>query len=153
LEALVIDSAGRRLFVGDEDGRLIRYDVGSDGGVANGTVLGTHEVAACNAIALAQDGAYVVTGSFDTTARLWEFSPDGKDVKYLTLSGKSGAVKSVAVSPDGKWIAVGTAEGPVFLWDAARCRMILRASGGDVRRSKPPLPTTALRNTNGKAAL
>ena len=60
------------------------------------------------------DGAFVVTASRDTSARIW----DTKTGKLLhTLHGHYGLVTDASFSPDGQWVATagpGTAE----LWAA-----------------------------------
>jgi WD40 repeat protein len=62
--------------------------------------------------AFSNDGKWLVTGSGDSTARVWEVS-SGKQV--LLLSGNSEWVKSVAFSPDGTKILTGSDS--VRLWD------------------------------------
>lgn len=55
------------------------------------------------------DGKFLVTASEDKTARVWSL-PDGRLLKTLRLPvapGDVGKVNAVAISPDGKLIAVG----------------------------------------------
>ncbi|HLO17147.1 MAG TPA: hypothetical protein VK206_20095, partial [Anaerolineales bacterium] len=61
------------------------------------------------------DGKYVLTGSLDKTARLWDVQT-GKEVRQLI--GHSDAVDDVAFSPDGKYVATASWDQTARLWDA-----------------------------------
>jgi WD40 repeat protein len=79
----------------------VRWFTG-DGRLA--ATLGTHG-AAVNALAVSADGRRAVTGSDDRTARVWDLQA-GTLVHTLE---DEGAVRLVAISPDGATIAtVGT---------------------------------------------
>lgn len=68
-------------------------------------------------VAFSSDGKYVVTGSFDSTLKLWE-TATGKEIK--TFGGAAGHQKqvlTVAVSPDGLSIASGSADNTLKIWD------------------------------------
>jgi len=64
------------------------------------------------AVAFSPDGAYLASGSFDETVRLWRVS-DGALLR--TLNGHTGSVLSVAFSPDGAYLASGSADRTVRL--------------------------------------
>ena len=59
------------------------------------------------------DGKYILTGSGDATARLWDLN--GKMIRIFI--GHSGYVNSVAISPDGKSILTGSTDRSARLWD------------------------------------
>ena len=63
-------------------------------------------------VAFSPDGKYVVSGSYDNTARVWEAST-GKEIARLT---HDGAVNSVAFSPDGRTLASGSHDNTIRLW-------------------------------------
>ena len=60
------------------------------------------------------DGKFLVTGSMDQTARVWD-AVTGRE--FFLLEGHAGFVNSVRVSPDGNWIATGSER--VRLWNLA----------------------------------
>jgi WD40 repeat protein len=68
------------------------------------------------AVAFAPDGKTLVTGSWDTSLRLWD-TATGKLVRNLV--GHTAPVQSAAISPDGKTLASGDAEGKVMLFNCA----------------------------------
>lgn len=87
--------------VGAEDTTLIRILVGHSDWVNSG--------------AFSPDGTHILTGSDDTTARLWD-SHSGHLLH--SFEGHSGSVESVAFSPDGQYIVTSDNRGQVLLWRA-----------------------------------
>ncbi len=67
-------------------------------------------------IAYSPDGKYLLTGSTDETARLWD-AATGREVRQFI--GHTNTVWGVAFSPDGKHILTGSFDKTVRLWDAA----------------------------------
>ena len=68
-------------------------------------------------VAFSPDGRRIVTGSADTTAKVWE-AASGQEL--LTLKGQSGFIRSVAFSPDGQGIFTGSDDQTVRVWEAVR---------------------------------
>jgi tetratricopeptide (TPR) repeat protein len=65
-------------------------------------------------VAVSPDGARIVTGSHDNTARVW----DAKTFAELAvLKGHTDEVSSVAVSPDGARIVTGSHDNTARVWD------------------------------------
>jgi WD40 repeat protein len=57
----------------------------------------------------------VLTGSYDSTAKLWD-AETGQEIR--TFGGHTGHVRSVAFSPDGARVLTGSDDGTAKLWDA-----------------------------------
>lgn len=67
-------------------------------------------------VAFSPDRKYVLTGSSDKTAKLWDVATSTVE---RTFSGHTGSVESVAFSPDGKYILTGSSDKTAKLWDAS----------------------------------
>jgi WD40 repeat protein len=80
------------------------------------TVSGTLEghTAAVYSAAYTPDGKNIVTGSFDSTVKIWDASTR-KAIK--TLEGHTGLVLSVALDPAGKRIVTGSLDKSARIWD------------------------------------
>src|SRR5690348_14286607 len=77
-------------------------------------------------VAFSPDGAVIVTGSFDGTARTWEVAT-GRPL--VTFAGHDKGIIGVAFSPDGKRVATASLDGTVRLWNAASGAMVLFIAG------------------------
>jgi WD40 repeat protein len=69
-----------------------------------------------NSVAFSPDGARVLTGSDDNTARLWD-AATGKEIR--AFKGHKESVHSVAFSPDGTRVLTGSMDSTARLWDVA----------------------------------
>jgi TIR domain/WD domain, G-beta repeat len=78
------------------------------------------------AIRFSPDGTRVLTGSSDTTARLWD-AASGKPIAIL--AGHKGPVWAVAFSPDGTRVLTGSGDGTARLWDAVSGKPIATLAG------------------------
>jgi WD40 repeat protein len=78
------------------------------------------------AVAVAPDGSWLATASYDGTARIWD-SATGRE--RAVLVGHSGPVQAVAVAPDGSWLATGGDDATARIWDAASGRERATLSG------------------------
>jgi WD40 repeat protein len=65
-------------------------------------------------VAISPDGKYVVTGSGDQTAILWE-SSSGK--KLRTFQGHASWIKGVAMSGNCVYLVTGSADRTAILWE------------------------------------
>jgi predicted NACHT family NTPase len=65
--------------------------------------------------AFSPDGKFIVTGSNDHTAGIWD-ATTGQPLR--TLQGHESWVNSAAFSPDGKFIVTGSVDNTARIWDA-----------------------------------
>lgn len=68
-------------------------------------------------VAISPDGRWLVTGSRDKTARLWDLTTTNSAQRPLVLRGHDDFVNSVAISPNGKWLVTASADSTARLWD------------------------------------
>jgi hypothetical protein len=77
-------------------------------------------------VAFSPDGQRIVTGSWDSTAKVWE-AAGGREL--LTLNGHNGGVCSVAFSADGQRIVTGSDDNTAKVWEASSGRELLPLKG------------------------
>lgn len=127
-----------RQIVATSEARLLRYDVTS------GTLLRVLDAphGVLRAVAWSPDGAQLlITAFYDHDGHL-EQAEDGALVRTIPLGGEGAGV---AFSPDGRWAAVGTEDGPITLVD--------RVHGGPDRvLSEPRRPSESLAFVGGVLA-
>jgi WD40 repeat protein len=87
-------------------------------------------------LAFSPDGTQLASAGYDGMVRLWEV-PSGKMIKELRAApppppktdGEPLIVWSLAFSPDGKQLAVGTADGPIHLLGLGEGKVIRSLPG------------------------
>jgi WD40 repeat protein len=77
-------------------------------------------------VAFSPDGQFVLTGSWDHTAQLWE-TDTGRGVRRFR--GHTQKVNSAVFSPDGRHVLTGSDDSTVRLWDAEGGTEIRRLEG------------------------
>ncbi|HEY9648187.1 MAG TPA: serine/threonine-protein kinase [Chroococcidiopsis sp.] len=70
--------------------------------------------AAVNAVAVAADGRWAVSGGDEGTVQCWQ---PGQSLPLVSLKGHHGAIASLAITPDGRRIASGGWDQTIRLWD------------------------------------
>ena len=65
------------------------------------------------AVAISPDGKFILTGSEDETAKLWNLE-SGEEIQ--TFIGNESSVESVGFSPDGKFILTGSRDKGIKVW-------------------------------------
>jgi WD40 repeat protein len=76
-------------------------------------------------LAISSDGLRIVSGSFDSTLRLW----DGRTYQELGIFEHEDEVHSVAFSPDSSLIVSGSSDCTVGIWNALSLEKITRLTG------------------------
>ena len=59
-------------------------------------------------MAFSPDNRWVVTGSVDNTARLWDLKAADPAAQPVVLKGHEDSVTAVAFSPDNRWVVTGS---------------------------------------------
>ncbi len=81
---------------------------------------------AVTSVAFSPDDQWIVSGSEDQTAKIWE-TASGR--LQLTLGRLSTGIRSVAFSPDGQRIATGSGDQNASVWDAASGQLLFTLEG------------------------
>lgn len=81
-----------------------------------------------NAVAITPDGKQAVSGSDDTTLKLWDLATGSE---LATLRGHSSSVLAVAITPSGKQALSASLDETLKLWDLLTGR-IVATFGGEV---------------------
>ncbi|RKO83771.1 WD40-repeat-containing domain protein, partial [Blyttiomyces helicus] len=82
-------------------------------------------LSSCNdLISLDGDGTVIVSGHLDNNLRIWD-TRSGNLVKEVTgiHSGQITGVEASPSSPDGQYVASGSADGALYFWNAAQGRV------------------------------
>ena len=73
--------------------------------VGGHSLVGHTDSVSC--VTTSPDGRWVVTGSADKTARLWDLTGADPAAQPIVLKDIDGRVNAVAVSPDSRWVVIG----------------------------------------------
>jgi WD40 repeat protein len=82
-------------------------------------------------VVFSPDGRTLVSGSFDTTIRIWN-ADNGACVRVLT--GHTAGIRAVSISPDGKAIASSGSDHSIRVWNVqtGQCLKVLQGHTSDV---------------------
>jgi WD40 repeat protein len=117
VRSLAVSADGKLLASGSSDGTTRLWDAAT--GRELRRFLGDSTTG--DMVALSPDGRFLGAGRFRDTVSLWNLST-GKE--HARLPHPKGIV-SLAFSPDGKWLAVGTDDTPgLRMWDAGTGRLL-----------------------------
>jgi hypothetical protein len=68
-------------------------------------------------VGFSPDSRWLVTGSWDNTARLWDLKVADPAAQPIVLKGHEEGVSAVAFSPDNRWVVTGSWDRTARLWD------------------------------------
>jgi WD40 repeat protein len=68
-------------------------------------------------LAISPDSHWLVTGSYDKTARLWDLNSKDPAANPIVLRGHEGSINSVALSSDNRWLATVSDDKTARLWN------------------------------------
>ncbi len=74
-------------------------------------------------VAFSPDGRFMLTGSVDETAIVWDVRT-GEQIR--TFQGHDDTVTSVVFSPDGRRVLTGSEDGSARVWDVGTGKELLR---------------------------
>jgi len=77
-------------------------------------------------VAVTLDGKRVISGSSDSTLKVWNLEPNKEP---LTLTGHGGWVNAVAVTPNGKRAISGSSDSTLKVWDLERNKELFTLTG------------------------
>ncbi len=126
IAAIAFTPEGRRLITGSTDGTARIWEMQADGPASEPTILEKDQDDVF-AVAVSPDGRWLATGSKDGAARVWDLSSADPAAEPLNLNCHASAspqeanadpsILAVAFSWDGRWLASGSVDAMVCLWD------------------------------------
>jgi WD40 repeat protein len=125
----VISPDGRRVLTAARDVQMGKHEA-QMWDLANGEPIGSPMIHAStvSAAAFSPDGRWVLTASWDNTARVWD-AQTGKPVSpplaHDNAPGSSrGYVDHASFSPDGRWVLTAGYDRTARLWEAATGKLL-----------------------------
>jgi WD40 repeat protein/serine/threonine protein kinase len=85
-------------------------------GAIGGRRLAGHEGSIAH-VAISSDHRWVVTGSSDMTARIWDLMAENPGMGSRVLKGHEGPIECVAISPNRHWVVTGSRDMTARIWD------------------------------------
>lgn len=112
------------LTLGGTDARLVR----AESGEVQATYSPAGVVASAN---FSPRGDRIVTGSWDSTARIWNAATGADELKLGGDDGHTAFVNSAVFSPDidGQWVLTASDDGTAKLWDSKTGKVVKTLAG------------------------
>ena len=125
VNAVAIAPDGAWLATGGDDRTVRVWDAGT--GRERAVLIG--HTGPVNAVAIAPDGTWLATGSHDETVRVWDAGTGRERERAVRTSRRERVhglykvyVYAVAIAPDGTWLATGSRDATLPIWNAATGR-------------------------------
>jgi WD40 repeat protein len=122
--AIAVSRDGDRLAAGAQDGSIAFWDVET----ADALARVTEHLGQVSALAFFPDGSRVLSGSWDRVLKIWNVETAEQIEREQRApigaeNADSGAQQQFMIcccrSPNGAWLAAGSSDGSLTLWDAA----------------------------------
>jgi WD40 repeat protein len=117
VEAVAVTPDGAYVVSGSHDNTAKVWDISTslNAGPSSGRLVRSLERHAgpVLAVAVTLDGTHVISGSGDKTVKMWDLATGNS----RELFGNDSAILSLALSPDGRWLACGDAMGRVWIFE------------------------------------
>jgi WD40 repeat protein/DNA-binding SARP family transcriptional activator len=120
VERALFTPDGHRAITAGEDGRMIVWDV--DHAAAIETFEGP--AAKITGLAVSADGSTLYSSALDAKVLVWDLAGDRRLGRPFRVAPATGELPRVALSPDGRILAVGQPDGRVILFDSRSLRAI-----------------------------
>jgi len=149
---LALDPGGRWFAAAGLDApvRIWPVDPGPDGQDAVGEPYALpSSPAGVTALAAAPDGSWLAAGAAEATVRLWDLRSvhgrpgterGGQSADPRVLTGQVGGIASLAVAPDGSWLAAAGVDATIRIWRTADPAAPSRTLAGHTRAVVGLLP-------------
>ena len=105
------DQKAENLFAGTEKGDVYVWDLSSQ----QANVLSGHS-GKISSITHEDQQSILVTSGEDSKVKIWDARASNTEAIF-TFSKHTAPVKDCAISPDGRWVASGGADGIVKIWE------------------------------------
>lgn len=125
VRALALSDTGKQLAVNGKGGDLMLWDLSA--GVPTSVLFG--HTSPVRSAAYSQRGAELISGDVDGNLKRW----DTKQGQLIAERRIDAGIDALRVSPDEKWVAIGSRDGGVALWDTQLTRQMARFSGSRAR--------------------
>jgi WD40 repeat protein len=110
LLACRFDPAGKMIFAGSEDSKVLRWDIAA----GTKTELAGHS-SWVRSLGFSPNGETLVTGGYDGRLIWWPATAE-KPAPARTIDAHAGWIRALSVSPDGQLIATAGNDNKVKLW-------------------------------------